>query len=387
MDTKVETLEQVAVRSGFGKPSDVIADHERPGLLRIPTHPFDTDPETTMQYHDFDAYDWTAPSAPTLNLETMGFDCVDITHKPDLLTCLHNVRQANYLSEDNIKTIRRQMTGTRFKLSNGKRLRLLYIAPEGFIFRKGGPNRLAANPDETITESNGHVTAPVMHGDQDVYGTPVKQILKGLAPWLFRHNTPDGTNKKSPVFLLNFWLPLQQITQPLGLLDRSTFDNKKHQIRYALPTDSFLEREDEMVLNDIWTILYDKGQRWYFNPELHVGNAYVFDTLGEPHGGLILSGEVEAEKYYRRVQSAVEAIKNNDEDKLTVILKDEKIQLPTDTTAPLRRGVEQLENLLNQAKGQTIDTLKASTWLDDAEKALDLMIRKSIEMRAVGIIY
>jgi hypothetical protein len=48
-----------------------------------------------------------------------------------------------------------------------------------------------------LREMNSHDAALVVHGDQGVRGTPLKQIMRGFAPCLFRHQTPDG-NRIAP---------------------------------------------------------------------------------------------------------------------------------------------------------------------------------------------
>src|SRR5690606_15209679 len=105
-----------------------------------------------------------------------------------------------------------------------------------------------------------------------------------------------------PLVLVNLWIPLQQVTRPLALMDRRTLDARAHQLRYALPTDGFLEREEDTRENDIWAFLHDAGQQWYFHSHMGHDRAYVFDTLGEPHGAFILPGEDVAEYYYLQLQ-------------------------------------------------------------------------------------
>ena len=84
--------------------------------------------------------------------------------------------------------------------------------------------------------------------------------------------------------LVNVWIPLDQVTRPLVLMDRRTLDARRQQVRYGLPTDSFLEREESTRVNDIWTFLHDPAQRWYFNAEL---DAYALFRAALAH---LLSG-------------------------------------------------------------------------------------------------
>jgi hypothetical protein len=270
-----------------------------------------------------------------------------------------------------------------FPLSHGKCLRLLHVAPEGLIMRKGGPNGLKVDPDIEMSEMNGHDVAVNVHGDQDVRGTPLKQIMRGFAPWMFRHQTPDGSNSLSPLVLVNLWIPLQQITRPLALMDRRTLNAREHQLRYALPTESFLDRTEEMRMNDIWTFLHDDSQQWFFHSHMAHDQAYVFDTLGEPHGSFILPGEAVAERCYLQLQllrkrlAAGEAV----EKPLAAAAA-----LPADTTAPLRQAIESMANLVATAPVDKVGQPAVDVWLARAAEAMDSVVRKSLEMRVVALV-
>lgn len=253
--------------------------------------------------------------------------------------------------------------------------------------RRAGPNGLKVFPEETMTEMNGHDGAMAIHGDQDVYGTPLKQMMKGVAPYLFRHQTPDGRNRLSPVCLVNLWIPLQQITRPLTLMDRRTLDNCKHQLRYALPTDDFLDRDEDSRVNDIWAFLHDDNQQWYFNSEMDSRSAYVFDTLGEPHGAIILPGEDVAERCYLQLQAALKAIDRGDTQALIAATAADNSALPADTTEPLSRAIAAMRALLDEARENTGELTRLATeWCPKAALVMDRVVRKSIEMRVVAMI-
>ncbi len=376
--------DKVQATLGFTSPADVSADHERSGLLRAATLPRDVDFSQVLDFHTCQINDWSAAGAEPLNLETMGFDTIDLSGNTALQARLEQVRQAGKLNEADIKAIRHHLLGKAFTLTTGKRLRLLYIAPEGFIIRKAGPNGLIVDPDEEMTEMNGHDGALAVHGDQDVFGTPVKQILKGFAPMLFRHNTPDGCNRLSPFFLVNMWIPLQQITRPLTLMDRRSLDSRKHQLRYALPIDSFLERDEDRQLNDIWTFLHSENQQWHFSSEMNAKRAYVFDTLGLAHGASILPGEDIAEQFYKQLQAVQQAILTGDKTAITAAAKTKPFDLPADCTVPLRHAVECMHSLLAEAQKQGEQLINDTIWQQNAAQAMDRVIRKSIEMRVVA---
>lgn len=369
----------------FAKPADVHADQQRPGMLRSVSHPMDADINTLFDLQRCLIRDWSAASAPDLNLETMGFDAIDLSGLGRVQSVLDGVRQAGHITADDASTLRRQLNGRSFTLSGGKQLRLLFIAPEGLIMRKAGPNGRKADPDVSMTQMNGHDGAINVHGDQDVRGTPMRQIFRGAAPWIFRHQSPDGANKRSPFFLVNIWIPLEQITRPLTLMDRSSLDNRRHQVCYALPTEGFLDRDEDRRVNDIWTFLHDEGQRWYFNAQMNPGRAYVFDTLGTPHGSVILPGEDVIEHYYLCLQAACDAELPADVDKLQAVLNKPAPSMPDVTTAPLRRTIKEMQALLKEVELNS-DVALQSDWRKRAAQATDSVVRKSIEMRAVAML-
>lgn len=364
-------MRSVKASIGYMSPDGVAVDTQRSGgVLRAPTRPNDDEVYKALAMHDCTVHDLAAADALTPSLDTTGFDTIDLSSLADLQNLLQGIGKANTITHDQIKRIHRSLLGKSFRLSNGKKLRVLFVAGEGTILRKAGPNGMKINVDEPITDINGHDGAQAVHGDQDVRGTPVRQILKGAAPWVFRHEAPDGFNRRSPLFLLNLWIPLQQITRPLVLMDERTLDRKKHQLRYALPTAWFLDRPEDRQVNDIWTYLHDPGQQWYFTSALDSRRAYVFNTLGNPHGSFILPGEAHAEACYKALQAAMRA-----ED---FALPDVS-SLPADCTVPLRKAIDTMIALLQEVKQQP-----AADWQARALAAMDRMVRKSIEMRLVA---
>src|SRR5690606_17250212 len=142
-------------------------------------------------------------------LEEAGFEHIDIASIIPLQDALETARQSGTLDAKQVRQIKRALLGQSIPLANGKRLRIVFIAGEGMIIRKSGPNGLSVTGHETPDAHNGHVAAKAIHADQDVYGTPVRQMLCRMAPWIFRHESPNGHNRCSPVFLLNLWIPLQ----------------------------------------------------------------------------------------------------------------------------------------------------------------------------------
>jgi hypothetical protein len=363
-------MNTVTAPIGYMNTDGVAIDTQRPGgVLRAPTRPNDDEIYKAMALHDCAVHDLASPGCPTPSLATTGFDSIHLASQTNLQETLQTIRAANVITAAQIRQIRRDLLFKSFRLSDGREMRILFIAGEGTILRKAGPNALKINPDEPITDTNGHDGAQAIHGDQDVHGTPLKQILKGAAPYLFNHESPEGSNKRSRLHILNLWIPLQQITRPLVLMDGRTLDRKRHQLRYALPTAWFLDRKADRQMNDIWTYLHDPAQQWYFTSEMDSRRAYVFNTLGNPHGSCTLPGEAVAEQCYKALQAAMRA-----ED----FVVPDIAALPADCTAPLRKAIDNMIALLDEFKVQP-----AADWQQRALAAMDSVVRKSIEMRTV----
>jgi hypothetical protein len=347
---------------------------------------FDAEGAEIFEAHDCIIRDCAQTGVPPFDLAGSGFDIIDLAPLAGLQATLERIRQASRIEPEDAAAIRQALIGQSFRLSDGRLLRLLFIAPEGLIIRKAGPNGLKTNPDEQVTDTNGHEASQAVHSDQDVLGTPVRQLLRGFGPTLFRHEAPDSSNRFSPVFLINVWIPLQQVTRPLTLMDQRTIDRRRHQLRYALSTDNFLERDENTRVNDIWTFLHDDAQRWYFTSRMDARRAYVFNTLSTPHGAFILPGEVAAERRYLQLQAARAALRDTDATALLQCTKPLDDTLPPETTAPLRDVIRTMDGLLSEAHAQTPGALNASDWSARASIAMDGLVRKSIELRAVAIV-
>lgn len=382
-------IENLEAHMAFARPSDVHPDDQQAGMLRAKTRPTDANTTDVFDLKPCKVRDWSAESCPPLDLETMGFDTLDLSPLETLQATLESIRLASHITKADASVIRRQMQGQSFKLSSGKQIKLLSIAPEGLIMRQAGPNGCRVS-DESISEMNGHDGALTVHADQDVNGTPLKQMMRSAAPWIFRHQSPQSSNKLSPIFLVNIWIPLQQITRPLTLMDRRTLNKQQHQLRYALPTDGFLDRDKEKRINDIWAFLHDDTQQWYFHSNLNSSNAYIFDTLGTPHGAIILPGEEIIEQYFFGLKETLAAIRSNDDSGLGAALgKMAKLggqPIPEATTSPIKSVLATMAGLVTEANHhQQTAALKNSEWQARTEQAVTSVVRKSIEMRGVAI--
>ena len=374
----------VEANLGFTRSEEVVEGQAgRRRLKRALTRPIDTPFAQQFEYRRCRVRDWSALDPASLSFQAMGFEPISLAHSDSLQTLLSEIRQAGEISAVQARQLRRHLQGSVFPLARGKRLKILSVAPEGLIMRKGGPNGLQVDPDTEMSEMNGHDVAVAIHGDQDVRGTPLKQMMRGFAPWMFRHQTPDGSNRFSPLVLLNLWIPLQQITRPLTLMDRRTLNAREHQLCYALPTDTFLQRDEDMRENDIWAFLHDDAQQWYFHSHMAHDQAYVFDTLGEPHGSFILPGEEVAEHCYLQLQRLRTQLAAGDRIAPPVV---PAVDLPESTTGPLRLAIESMVRLLATAPVDNAGQPAVDVWLSRTAEVMDSVVRKSLEMRAVGLL-
>jgi len=374
---------ELCAELGFTRADDVSPDGEREGLLRARTLPFDVDPREAFDFRLCALNDCADPYTPEAGLEQAGFETVDLSGNAPLQQALGTVRDEDRLSTASERSVRESLTGACLRLRGGGTLRIEHVADEGMIQRRAGPNGLDVNPGG-MNGANGHGAARTIHADQDVFGTPLKQIMKGAAPDLFRHQTPDARNDDSSLFLLNLWIPIQQITRPLVLMDRRTLDQRRHQLRYALPVTRFLDRDEDARVNDIWTFLPDSTQRFHFRSVMAPDRGYVFDTLGAPHGSCILPGEDALEQLYHALGSAQEAVATGDTEALRAAAGTLST-LPAVTTDPIRDAWWRMTELLHEAERRVIaHDAPGEDWRARARAAMDAVVRKSIEMRLVA---
>lgn len=358
----------------FTSPDDVVADQERPGLLRAPTTPDGDGDVQRCQLLDLSAGGVVDPG-----LENAGFETIDVSGNAALQSALDGVREMDYLSDSAAAGIRESLDGTTVGLSNGASLRFDYIVEDGLFHRRAGPNGLDVNPDG-MDGPNGHGGAKMVHGDQDVFGTPLRQLMNGGAPETFRHVTPDGRNDDAATFLLNLWIPLFAPVQPLALMDRRTLDVSRHQLRYGLPVDGFLDRDDDAKVNDIWKFLFDADQQWYIRSDMSSGHAYVFDTLGAPHGAAILPGEDALEELYVLLEAGCEAHGSGDVEAVRSITSQLPTLRPPADAPPTILEVWQKMSSLHKR----LAVSDADEWCAQAQTAMSGVIRRSIEMRLVA---
>jgi hypothetical protein len=186
--------------------------------------------------------------------------------------------------------------------------------------------------------------------------------------------------------LVNLWIPLQQITQPLVLADGRSIDRRRHQLRYGLATETFLDRDDDMVVNDIWTFLHHPDQRWYLRSDMDHRRGYVFDTLSTAHGACTLPGEDVAELLYRGLQDAEQAIAAGDVAALVEVVSSVLLPVvPAETPPALREAVDAMAAVLDEARADPSGTCGegAAAWLVRSRDERRRVVRMSLEMRMV----
>lgn len=372
----------VTARLGFARPERVGPDHERPGLHRAATiHPAPLD-GTTLAMQECEIRDLAAVDAPEPTLDEAGFAIADLPDRHGLHDTLRTVRHDQRLSPPIASALRRSLGRARLQLRDGTRLLILHVATEGLLYRREGPAGLdPGGADEEVR----HGGAVNVHADQDVLGTPLRQLMRGHAPRLLRHDAPDSANRRSPLMLVNLWLPLQQVTRPLTLMHSASLDRRRHQCRYRLPTEGILERSGETAVNDIWAFLHDEAQQWYLHSELSLGQAYVFDTLSTAHGSCVLPGEEVAADRYRRLADAEAAIGARDADGVRQAATGRRSgEVPT---ASLQRAITTMDTLLDEAASLADHLAGATThdWLRRSEAARATVVRSSIELRALAV--
>lgn len=380
-------MSHVEAQLAYARVDDVTLDDPRRGLRRARTlADAEMNDPAAYDHHRCHIRDIVADRLRP-DLRAHGFTHADLSRFAALQRTFQRVREAGRLDDAAARDIRRRLLGRIVPLANGERLLLVFLARDGFFMRRAGPNGLKVGNPHSLG-MNDHDAAREVHADQDVEGTPLRQILRGAAPWLFHHDSPDRHNHRSPLHLVNLWIPLEQTTRPLALMDRGSLDRRAHQLRLGLPTDTFLKRREDMRVNDIWAFLHDARQRWYFTADMDASTAYVFSTLGTPHGSFILPGEAAAETRYRRIMGLLAAVERRDEAAAARLLAADE---PADTvaTAALRQAIAAMDDLLAEARACAAALCRgddARAWSTRAAAAADRVVRKSLEMRAIGVL-
>lgn len=360
---------------GFVRPENILAPSEgRPGhRARTVSEPVE---RQDLAAHPCEIEDLDE-SGRAVTLTVHGSETMRIPDRRGLHRRLMDVRATSRMDGTDISAIRRSLTGARVRSADGSTLLIVHVAGEGVIFRCAGPNGIDLSGRGLMADHGG---AAVVHADQDPLGRPFHDLTKGLGHRLFRHQSIDSSNRRSPLLLVNLWMPLQQVTQPLTMMDNRSLDRTRDQLHYELPTEGILDRDDEHAQNDIWWFRHDPDQRWHFRSRIALGEAWVFETLSTPHGAFTVPGEEVAAEGFRLVDRAIAAVEAG-------LAVEESTPLDVDAagTAVLRAAIGELQAVLDDAPRAPFSGDEAAPWLARARRAQDAVLRKSIEVRAVAI--
>ncbi len=365
--------------------AQAIDDPDHPGLRRAGPRAAAPYGDDRVEFHLCPARDLLDGVPDDLDLWQAGFDSVDLAPFTALQQACADVLAAGRIDEDRAAVIRSELDGAVLTTAHGQDLRVVHLAEEGFIMRTAGPNGMSLVGPRSVG-MNGHGGATSIHIDQDVHGTPLAQLMGGRAPSLFVHDSPDGRCDDASLLLVNLWIPLQQVVQPLVLADGRSLDRRRHQLRYGLPTGSFLERDDEQAINDIWTLLHDEGQRWYLRSEMDHRSAWIFNTLSVPHGAGTLPGEDVAEACFRALDAVSTAAGGPDAHDLTAALDAAAdLRVPEGSPPALSAAVEEMLELLARARRDpaVITDGPSGEWSARADRARARVVRTSLELRLV----
>ncbi|MFZ4517007.1 MAG: hypothetical protein ACOYOP_01365 [Microthrixaceae bacterium] len=374
------------VELGFLPSTVAIPDPDRPGLLRAGPRASAPYGGETVEFHRCEATDWVYADEPGPRLTDGGVDTADLSGLTDLQRTLVGVRATGRLSDADAAAIRSALDGAVLPCAGGGSVTVSYVADEGLILRASGPDRTKVIGDRPHG-MNEHGPSTSVHADQDVFGTPLTQLMDGRAPELLRHDSPDGRNDTAAIMLANIWIPLQQVVAPLVLADGRSVDRRRVQLRYGLPTGSFLDRDDDMAINDIWTFLHDPAQRWWFRSEMDHRSAYVFDTCSTPHGAGVLPGEDLAAAHRAALVATLAAVAEGDADGVAraagepgAIAGD-----PPRTTPALAAALARMAALLEEAATEPVAVCgeRAAVWSAAARDVARSVVRMSVELRAV----
>ncbi|MFM7068777.1 MAG: hypothetical protein ACKOYM_04875 [Actinomycetes bacterium] len=373
------------VRLGFMPEAQAIPDPEHPGLRRAGPRAAAPYGDDRVEFHLCDASDVARSTSGDLGLRSTGFDLVDISALDAVQSACRRVCSDGSIDAAAAAAIRGGLDGALLRTSCGQSVRVLYISDEGFIMRTAGPNGRSVVGPRSVG-MNGHGGATSVHIDQDVYGTPLVQLMEGRAPSLFVHDSPDGSNHDGAMFLVNMWIPLRQVVQPLALADGRTIDRRRHQLRYGLSTGSFLSRDEDQEINDIWTLLFDGGQEWYLHSEMDHRSAWMFNTLSVAHGACTLPGEDVAEECFLALEAAEAAVAAGDPtllERAGAVVGD--LDAPDSAPPALRAAIRDMIEVLQLAADDPVGTCRpgADAWTEQAALARRQVVRMSLELRLV----
>lgn len=309
-------------------------------------------------------------------LATHGFESMRLPDRRGLLDRLRLISERSHFDEEDVQAVRNALAGARLHSADGSRLLVIHVVNEGAILRCVGPNGIELDGHDVQDQHGG---ASNVHADQDVLGRPLHQMTRGRGRRLFSHESPDCANRRSPLLLVNLWMPLNQVTRPLAMMDTRSLDRTRDQLRYVLPTESILDRKGEKAMIDIWWFRHDPAQRWQFRSTTGLGDAWVFDTLSTPHCSFVVPGEEVAAEGFEMVDAAVDAVLAGESVRPGSALRSGRAG-----TVALQDAIDDLQSVLDHGRrlrpGDPHDR-----WVERARQAQHAVMRMSVEVRALAL--
>jgi len=317
------------------------------------------------------------------------FEYVKIGSNPTLNHVFDEVVETNRLSPDNAENLRESLSHTWFELADGSWLFTLHITEHGCIARTVPPGR-------AFTGAEGRTWNPMAHGDQQLDGFPIYQLMRGFGTILFNQ-------RYSPIDLLNLWIPVQHVrSQPLVLMDYLSL-NPSDQLRYHIYNEvgGPLGNANNN-LNDCWTYLRNDSQKWYWNSEFDRDSAVFFSTLITPHTSATLQGEEIIAPFWRGLKNISDLILTTPKEDLSCSILEDQIILNSrlassvqaadydDVPPNVRKALQRLMGSHNDLTGlcsqDSDDIGRLAIVGNSLHVIVEEQIRKSVEMRVVVVI-
>ena len=205
------------------------------------------------------------------------------------------------LDDEHVAAVRQVFEWSLLQLTDHSSLTILHAEPAGIITRSTGPGvQFHEGSGGAHRTSRGQFWKPMIHGDQDVHGSPIRELLWGLAPLLFA--------RASPLKLLNVWMPVQRVrVQPLVVMDLASL-NESDRLHYHIHSSDRLGAR----LNDCWTFTHRPEQRWLTHAlPWEAGQAALFNTLYTPHSSAPYPGEEDsAAVLWRQLRESADCLES-----------------------------------------------------------------------------
>jgi len=115
--------------------------------------------------------------------------------------------------------------------------------------------------------------------------------------------------------------------------------------------------------------------------------AYVFDTLGEPHGACILPGEDVVEYYFRDLNQALETLTSSSHYKVAIAGNDADYpKVPANTPDNVKCLIDEMKHMVAIIPDRSDAEAAKQLWCDQASQVMNKAIRRSVELRALVMV-